>query len=103
VGGLVPHVLAGLASRGGGLQLCLDRRGLDPDLPAPLPTTLPPRAEEDGRLLELVRRFGAQNWTVIARHLGGGRNGKSCRLRWFNQLDPRVNKDPFTEDEVGGD
>jgi transcription factor MYB, plant len=25
--------------------------------------------------------------------------GKSCRLRWFNQLDPRINKRPFTEKE----
>lgn len=25
--------------------------------------------------------------------------GKSCRLRWFNQLDPRINRKPFTEDE----
>lgn len=26
-------------------------------------------------------------------------SGKSCRLRWFNQLDPRINKRPFTEEE----
>lgn len=25
--------------------------------------------------------------------------GKSCRLRWFNQLDPRINRKPFTEEE----
>lgn len=25
--------------------------------------------------------------------------GKSCRLRWFNQLDPRINRNPFTEEE----
>ena len=25
--------------------------------------------------------------------------GKSCRLRWFNQLDPRINRTPFTEEE----
>lgn len=25
--------------------------------------------------------------------------GKSCRLRWFNQLDPRINRSPFTEEE----
>ncbi|KAL6524574.1 hypothetical protein OROHE_016245 [Orobanche hederae] len=24
---------------------------------------------------------------------------KSCRLRWFNQLDPRINRNPFTEEE----
>lgn len=28
-----------------------------------------------------------------------GREGKSCRLRWYNQLDPSINKDPFTEEE----
>lgn len=26
-------------------------------------------------------------------------SGKSCRLRWFNQLDPRINRTPFTEEE----
>lgn len=25
--------------------------------------------------------------------------GKSCRLRWFNQLDPRINRRAFTEEE----
>ncbi|GAB2270463.1 hypothetical protein Dimus_005359 [Dionaea muscipula] len=25
--------------------------------------------------------------------------GKSCRLRWFNQLNPRISHNPFTEDE----
>ncbi|KAK8449950.1 hypothetical protein SEVIR_7G290400v4 [Setaria viridis] len=25
--------------------------------------------------------------------------GKSCRLRWFNQLDPRINRRPFTAAE----
>ncbi|KAK6924265.1 hypothetical protein RJ641_010465 [Dillenia turbinata] len=24
---------------------------------------------------------------------------KSCRLRWFNQLNPEINKNPFTEEE----
>ena len=26
-------------------------------------------------------------------------SGKSCRLRWFNQLDPRINRSPFSEEE----
>lgn len=26
-----------------------------------------------------------------------GRSGKSCRLRWCNQLNPDVKKEPFTE------
>lgn len=34
--------------------------------------------------------------------LGGDplRNGKSCRLRWYNQLDPSLRKDAFSSEEV---
>ncbi|KAG2311719.1 hypothetical protein Bca4012_026194 [Brassica carinata] len=56
------------------------------------------RPTEDAKLKELVAQFGPQNWNVIANHLLG-RSGKSCRLRWFNQLDPRINKSAFTEEE----
>ncbi|XP_074569040.1 transcription factor MYB117-like [Curcuma longa] len=55
-------------------------------------------AREDEKLLQLVEEFGPQNWNSIAEKLQG-RSGKSCRLRWFNQLDPRINKRPFTEEE----
>ncbi|XP_061361022.1 transcription factor MYB52-like [Gastrolobium bilobum] len=56
------------------------------------------RPAEDAKLKELVAEFGPQNWNSIAEHLKG-RSGKSCRLRWFNQLDPRINKMPFSEEE----
>ncbi|XP_010558693.1 PREDICTED: myb protein-like [Tarenaya hassleriana] len=56
------------------------------------------KPSEDSKLKELVSQFGPQNWNLIARHLVG-RSGKSCRLRWFNQLDPRINKRAFTEEE----
>ncbi|XP_024370187.1 uncharacterized protein [Physcomitrium patens] len=56
------------------------------------------RPEEDENLRKLVSRFGPQNWNLIAQKLHG-RSGKSCRLRWFNQLDPRINRRPFTDDE----
>lgn len=29
----------------------------------------------------------------------GVAQGKSCRLRWFNQLDPRINRRAFSEEE----
>eukprot|EP00775_Hariotina_reticulata_P013770 gene13770-13891_t len=54
--------------------------------------------EEDQRLVELVEKYGPQNWTLISQGLQG-RNGKSCRLRWCNQLNPGVKKEPFTEEE----
>ncbi|KAK7380808.1 hypothetical protein VNO78_33327 [Psophocarpus tetragonolobus] len=56
------------------------------------------RPAEDAKLKELVAQFGPQNWNSIAEHLQG-RSGKSCRLRWFNQLDPRINRNAFTEEE----
>nr|AXY87632.1 transcription factor MYB35-like protein [Cymbidium sinense] len=56
------------------------------------------RPAEDAKLRELVAQYGPQNWNLIAENLEG-RSGKSCRLRWFNQLDPRINKTAFTEEE----
>ncbi|KAL8150793.1 hypothetical protein V2J09_020601 [Rumex salicifolius] len=56
------------------------------------------RPVEDAQLKELVAQFGPQNWNLIAEKLDG-RSGKSCRLRWFNQLDPRINRKTFTEEE----
>ncbi|MQM11741.1 hypothetical protein Taro_044650 [Colocasia esculenta] len=56
------------------------------------------RPAEDAKLRELVALYGPQNWNLIAEKLEG-RSGKSCRLRWFNQLDPRINKRAFTEEE----
>ncbi|XP_057973863.1 transcription factor LAF1-like [Malania oleifera] len=56
------------------------------------------RPAEDDKLRKLVEQYGAQNWNSIAEKLQG-RSGKSCRLRWFNQLDPRINRRPFTEEE----
>ncbi|CAN6550523.1 unnamed protein product [Malus baccata var. baccata] len=56
------------------------------------------RPAEDSKLKELVALYGPQNWNLIAEKLEG-RSGKSCRLRWFNQLDPRINRRAFTEEE----
>ncbi|XP_019174340.1 PREDICTED: transcription factor MYB44-like [Ipomoea nil] len=56
------------------------------------------RPAEDEKLRQLVEQYGPQNWNSIAEKLQG-RSGKSCRLRWFNQLDPRINRRPFSEEE----
>ncbi|KAL8104680.1 hypothetical protein AgCh_028764 [Apium graveolens] len=56
------------------------------------------RPAEDAKLRELVALYGPQNWNLIADKLQG-RSGKSCRLRWFNQLDPRINRRAFSEEE----
>mmetsp|Transcript_42538 Transcript_42538/g.51668 ORF Transcript_42538/g.51668 Transcript_42538/m.51668 type:complete len:430 (+) Transcript_42538:392-1681(+) len=52
--------------------------------------------EEDALLKTLVTKHGARNWSLIAQGIRG-RSGKSCRLRWCNQLNPHVKKEPFSE------
>ncbi|KAK7310797.1 hypothetical protein RJT34_08532 [Clitoria ternatea] len=54
--------------------------------------------EEDEALQRLVQLHGPRNWSVISKSIPG-RSGKSCRLRWCNQLSPQVEHRPFTPAE----
>ncbi|XP_030016520.1 transcriptional activator Myb-like [Sphaeramia orbicularis] len=54
--------------------------------------------EEDERVIELVQRFGVKRWSIIAQHLHS-RNGKQCRERWHNHLNPTVKKSRWTPEE----
>lgn len=54
--------------------------------------------QEDDLLIGLVDRLGAKNWSTVAAHVPG-RNAKQCRERWVNNLDPTVNKGPWTPEE----
>ncbi|KAG8383830.1 hypothetical protein BUALT_Bualt04G0054600 [Buddleja alternifolia] len=54
--------------------------------------------EEDELLTTLVNKHGLGSWDYIANHIQG-RTGKSCRLRWINQLDPKIDKSPFSGEE----
>ena len=54
--------------------------------------------EEDRILTRLVDRYGPKNWSLISRYIKG-RSGKSCRLRWCNQLSPTVEHRPFSPQE----
>ncbi|KAI4372954.1 hypothetical protein MLD38_011132 [Melastoma candidum] len=54
--------------------------------------------EEDEVLGRVIEQMGPRNWGLIARSVPG-RSGKSCRLRWCNQLDPCLKRKPFTEEE----
>jgi hypothetical protein len=53
-------------------------------------------SQEDAQLVKLVKYHGERNWATIAQGVPG-RTGKSCRLRWYNQLSPSVNKEPFNQ------
>lgn len=56
-------------------------------------------AAEDALLVELVkRRSNSTNWSEIAQHFLN-RMGKQCRERWYNHLDPQINKAPWTPAE----
>lgn len=61
-----------------------------------------PRAKfspmEDQRILELVERFGDQNWALIASMIKG-RSTRQCRERYVNYLCPDVNTSPWTHEE----
>ncbi|KAK8916606.1 Transcription factor MYB44 [Platanthera zijinensis] len=54
--------------------------------------------EEDEMLQRLVVKHGPRNWSLISKSVPG-RSGKSCRLRWCNQLSPSVEHRPFTSEE----
>lgn len=54
--------------------------------------------EEDELLQQLVQKHGPRNWSLISKSIPG-RSGKSCRLRWCNQLSPQVEHRAFTPEE----
>ncbi|XP_038606284.1 LOW QUALITY PROTEIN: myb-related protein B [Tachyglossus aculeatus] len=68
-------------------------RVLNPDL-----VKGPWTKEEDEKVIELVKKHGTKQWTLIAKHLRG-RLGKQCRERWHNHLNPEVKKSCWTEEE----
>ncbi|CAH2061384.1 unnamed protein product [Thlaspi arvense] len=54
--------------------------------------------EEDDLLQSLVQKHGPRNWSLISKSIPG-RSGKSCRLRWCNQLSPEVEHRAFSAEE----
>ncbi|KAJ0754059.1 putative transcription factor MYB family [Helianthus annuus] len=54
--------------------------------------------EEDHMLQQLVEQHGPRNWSLVSKNIPG-RSGKSCRLRWCNQLSPQVEHRAFTPEE----
>ncbi|XP_057791524.1 transcription factor MYB3R-5-like [Salvia miltiorrhiza] len=77
---------------------CLHRwqKVLNPDL-----IKSPWTKEEDDRVIEFVEKYGSKKWSFIAKFVHG-RNGKQCRERWHNHLDPAIKKDAWTrvEEEI---
>lgn len=55
-------------------------------------------ADEDRKVVELVGKYGAKKWSLIASNLPG-RIGKQCRERWHNHLNPEISKEAWKEEE----
>ncbi|KAJ3439146.1 myb DNA-binding domain superfamily protein-related [Anaeramoeba flamelloides] len=53
---------------------------------------------EDQLLLRCVEKLGNTVWPQVSGLLPG-RNPKQCRERWRNQLNPNINRGPFTKEE----
>ncbi|OQR84615.1 hypothetical protein ACHHYP_13121 [Achlya hypogyna] len=61
-------------------------------------TKRPWTKDEDARMVDLIHRYGPRKWAVIASYLPG-RNGKQCRERWHNQLNPAIKRDAWAKEE----
>lgn len=55
-------------------------------------------AVEDAKVIELVKKYGAKKWSLIASNLPG-RIGKQCRERWHNHLNPDICKEAWKVEE----
>ncbi|KAH9316360.1 hypothetical protein KI387_024987 [Taxus chinensis] len=55
--------------------------------------------EEDSILTEYIKSHGEGHWTSLPLKAGLKRRGKSCRLRWFNYLHPKIKRGRFSGDE----
>jgi hypothetical protein len=55
-------------------------------------------SEEDRLLVESVELHGTADWSLVARDLAH-RNGKQCRERWMNQLNPGLKLEVWTAEE----
>jgi hypothetical protein len=53
--------------------------------------------DDDSKVIQLVGKYGTHKWSFIGSLCG--RNGKQCRERWHNQLDPSIKKNSWTEEE----
>ena len=54
--------------------------------------------EEDRMLRKLVKDYGESNWDEIASFMKG-RNKRQCHDRWYYYLSPKINNQPWTDEE----
>eukprot|EP01043_Picozoa_sp_COSAG02_P040120 COSAG02_NODE_3220_length_7154_cov_12.889157_5_plen_187_part_00 len=54
--------------------------------------------EQDQLLREAVAKHGARNWSNVSKMIPT-KNGKQCRERWINHIDPAINREPWTHED----
>ncbi|CAD8147135.1 unnamed protein product [Paramecium octaurelia] len=67
----------------------------------------PFRQEEDQKLYDIIMKYQSadqgQKWSLISQELNQNssvyRSSKQCRERWLNHLNPKISKEPWTDDE----
>ncbi|CAG9314498.1 MYBL2_1 [Blepharisma stoltei] len=66
----------------------------------------PWKESEDNLLIELVQKYGTKQWAKISLEVNNAlhgsltvRNGKQCRERWKNHLNPNLNKGEWSLEE----
>ena len=60
---------------------------------------MPWTEEEDKIMKQLINKYGTSNWSLISSKMGKSRNGKQCRERWYNHLNPSLKKNNWTLEE----
>lgn len=53
---------------------------------------------EDEKLKHLVKEIGEKDWESISKKMKT-RNPRQCKERWFNYLSPKINFQPWTNEE----
>ena len=56
------------------------------------------KPEEDEKLRRLIKETKPFKWSLIASKMEG-REGKQCRERWYNHLNPEIVKGPWSDEE----
>ena len=55
--------------------------------------------DEDIILLAGIHKYGLGDWKSISQYVGNGRTRSQCSQRWSRALDPKIVKEPWTEEE----
>lgn len=54
--------------------------------------------EQDQMLRDAVAKHGPRNWSKVSKMIPT-KNGKQCRERWINHIDPAINREPWTHED----